>query len=127
MYHLDGDTGGDDEEDEGEEEEDGEPVGGGPVPPGLGVHPHLHSTQYSTVQYHQVWVYSCTVHPHLAQQRRAGRGVAGDRGVEQLGRVHRQVAVLLLHLTTGGVFSFTNTVMIYLERSFYKWVDRYIK
>ena len=76
MYYLNGDTGGDDEEDEGEEEEDGEPVGGGPVPPGLGVH------------------------PHLAQHRWAGRGVAGDRRVEQLGRVHRHVAVLLLHLTT---------------------------
>ena len=54
MYHLDGDTGGDDEEDEGEEEEDGESVGGGPVPPGLGVHPHLHSTQYSKIQYSTV-------------------------------------------------------------------------
>ena len=89
-------------------------------------------SQLVVVQYHQVWVYTrtCTVHstvqystvqystglgvdPHLAQQRRAGGGVAGDRGVEQLGRVHRQVAVLLLHLTPRGVFSFTNTVMNY--------------
>ena len=104
MYYLDGDTGGDDEEDEGEEEEDGEPVGGGPVPPGLGVDPHLHSTQYSTVQYST----GLGVHAHLAQQRRAGGGVAGDRGVEQLGRVHRQVAVLLLHLTPGGFIFFVS-------------------
>merc|ERR1712212_1165199 len=41
AVHRDSDTAGDDEEDEGEAEEDLEPVGRGPVVPGLGVDPHL--------------------------------------------------------------------------------------